>query len=118
MEHISYGKVKLDGDNCAGIVVRASVHNYFMSDKSGARIVHRISLNILKKKTCVGCKHCCGLSKGLDIISNEYPVKGIDQIEHGQLYRINGVDNLGENDFVYKLEKLQEQDDFAKKSGR
>ena len=74
---------------CKGIVCRASVSTGVFRQKSNRiGIFEKTQLNVLRRKSCPGCKKCMGLWDQLSEINSDWPVEGLNNAEDGELYQL------------------------------
>lgn len=71
-------------DKCKGVIFKADV-GYFQTKRGFAS---SFRMNIMKRMSCPGCYVCGWLDEQLGEISNDWPVIGIQKVEHGKLYRL------------------------------
>jgi hypothetical protein len=68
---------------CYGIVYRANVHS-FITKRGVGRTVR---LNKLKRFSC-GCEKCRWFEDSIGEISEDWPILGLESVEHGKTYTI------------------------------
>ena len=74
-------------DKCKGVIFRADVQNFQTQKGMG----FSVRLNKMKRLSCKGCMECGGLESYFGEISNEWPIVGIEKVEHGKLYSLQVV---------------------------
>jgi hypothetical protein len=79
--------------DCPGQLFRADRSEFF-SPQQGARpdtLGVTIRLRRLKRLSCPGCDQCAYLFDILpEVDMNDFPVDGIETVEHGRLYEVYG----------------------------
>ena len=100
---------------CKGILMRGERWNNASFTNTRTYIFQSIRLTILRRKSCKGCKQCGGMYDQMSEICNDWEVEGLQDVEHGGLYRlsivITGYDfETGHPDeWNYKVEKIKEE---------
>ena len=73
-------------ESCDGAIFRADVQNY-RTKRGGFGFT--IKLNPVKKLSCPGCEKCGWQDFEFGEVCNDWPINGIESVEHGELYIIS-----------------------------